>query len=343
MPIELTTVDSVWPELPDDSILPRLNAHDGRWLQSVSAGLRQRPYLLIHRNSSQKVDGVLPLIYVRSLLFGRFLVSLPYLNTGGVWSADSGAATALITEACDMADRLQVRYLELRHESPIEHPQLNASRTDKVHMRLRLPDTVEALDASFKAKLRSQVKKSKTFGLTVHWGSLDLLDDFYDVFAVNMRDLGTPVFSKDLFRQILTAFGDAAELCIIRKDSISVAGGLLVHLRGVTEVPSASCLRAYNHLSANMFMYHNLLGRAIERGSRVFDFGRSSQESGTYKFKEQWGAVPEPANWQYYVRKGSANDMRADAEGKQRLVKIWQKLPVWFTRLAGPGIVRGIP
>jgi hypothetical protein len=92
-----------------------------------------------------------------------------------------------------------------------------------------------------------------------------------------------------------------------------------------------------------MWMYWNLLQRGIEKGSSEFDFGRSSVGSGTYKFKEQWGAKPKQAIWQYYVRKGDPSDMRPDSPSKSRLVKVWKKLPLWLTRLLGPSIVRGIP
>ena len=92
-----------------------------------------------------------------------------------------------------------------------------------------------------------------------------------------------------------------------------------------------------------MWMYRNLLRRAIERGSETFDFGRSSMDSGTYRFKKQWGAQPHPATWQYYIRHGSVEDMRPESATNQRLIRIWKKLPVWGTRLIGPSIVRGIP
>jgi hypothetical protein len=92
-----------------------------------------------------------------------------------------------------------------------------------------------------------------------------------------------------------------------------------------------------------MFLYWNLLSRAVERNSPLFDFGRSSVDSGTFKFKKQWGSIPAAAHWQYYLRRGSAEAMRPDQGANAKLVKIWQKLPLWVTRLAGPAIVRGIP
>ena len=326
---------------------PRLAGHLPQWAPAIAAGLRHRGFLLRVRKESQ-LRGAMPLILVKGPLFGRFLVSLPYINTGGAWARDEETAQALVDRACDLADELDVRYLELRHEVPVDHPKLHFQRTEKVHLRLPLPASDALLDKSFKSKLRSQVRKAGQFDHTVVFGGAELLKDFYDVFAVNMRDLGTPVFSRRLFAEVLRQSdpqraGFHAELCVLRNQGRAIAAALLVHAEGMTEVPSASCLRSHNHTGANMWMYRHLLRRAIERGSQQFDFGRSSVGSGTYKFKTQWGAVPHPAVWQYYVRKGSVEAMRPDNAGNQRLIKIWQKLPVWLTRIIGPEIVRGIP
>lgn len=330
-----------WPVI-DDVSFPLLAGHHPAWIESLKDGFGHQTFVL-RCAAGDEVLGVLPLVFVRGPIFGKFLVSLPYLNTGGVWARDEQVARQLIDAACQLADQLDVKYLELRHETPVEHPKFNFERTDKVHMRLQLPATDEELDKSFKSKLRSQVKKSGTYESTVHFGGQELLPEFYEVFACNMRDLGTPVFSSKLFTSILKHFDGDAELCVVRNENRPIAAGLIIHSRGVTEVPSASSLREFNRTGANMLMYRNLLSRAIERGSHTFDFGRSSEDAGTYKFKAQWGAQPHPATWQYYVRKGDPNEMRPDAGGKKRLVEMWQKLPVWVTKIIGPSIVRGIP
>ena len=333
-------VSGPWAE--QSSSLPRLAAHQDDWVRAIRDGLRHRAYSIRALQAGESV-GWLPLMLVKGPIFGKFLVSLPYINTGGVWAKDCQVAVTLVERACDLADELGVKYLELRHEIPVDCARLNFERTEKVHMRLQLPGTDELLNKSFKSKLRSQVKKSTTYGHDVIWGREELLRDFHQVFSINMRDLGTPVFSRGLFASILEQFGDDAEFCVVKNDSQAVAAALLVHSDGVTEVPSASCLRDWNRTAANMFMYRQLLRRAVERGSDLFDFGRSSEGSGTYKFKAQWGAEPHPAVWQYYVREGSVDAMRPDSDSNQRLIKAWQKLPVWLTRLMGPSIVRGIP
>jgi len=252
-----------------------LHSHPG-WLAVLAKGLRHEPYC-VEAMADGHVVGLLPLCYVRSLLFGRFLVSLPYLNTGGVLADDEDIARALIDHAVELADQLKVRYLELRHEQPIEHPALTKTLTSKIHMRLALPDPSEQLWKDFAPKVRNQIRKGEKAELAVHWGGLELLDEFYAVFAQNMRDLGTPVFGRRLFKSILLQFQDM--LCVVRYKGRPIAGGLLVYGSRVTEVPGASSLRSYNATNANMLMHWHFLQRAIAQGQRVFDFGRSSRNS----------------------------------------------------------------
>ncbi len=338
------------PPVQSPEIGEAVGEHDPRWLAVLAQAMGHRPYLLIARDSAEgPVQGLLPLAHVRSRLFGSYLVSLPYLNRGGVVAQSSAIASALIDRAIELAAELDVAYLELRHSSPIAHPGLPAQRDEKHRMVLTLPATPEALWKGLDAKVRNQVRKGDKAGLSIQWGSHALLDPFYDVFAVNMRDLGTPVYGKDLFRSIMTHFPQQAELAVVSCAGRPVAGAILLHEMGsagspgVTQVPSASSLREFNHTSANMWMYHQLLLRAIERRAGVFDFGRSSEGSGTYKFKKQWGAQPEPTVWQYHVRRGDINAVRPDSPKYRRRIEMWQRLPVWLTRMVGPTLVRGIP
>ena len=318
-----------------------LSRHPG-WLTVLRDGLGHVPYCL-EAVEGGRTRGILPLAYVRSWLFGRFLVSLPYLNTAGVVADDDLAANALIIEAVRLADTLRVKYLELRHEKVLGHPSFTDAVNGKVHMRLALPKTAGELWDGFPAKVRNLVRKGQKHDLKAAWGGEELLPDFYTVFSHNMRDLGTPVYGKRLFRCALRQFPGQAELCVVRADDRAVAAALLLHGEGVTEVPSASALKEFNRTSANMLLYWNLLERALARGQAVFDFGRSTPDSGTFHFKKQWGAQPEPAEWQYYRRSGAVSDVRPDNPRYQRLIRLWQRLPVSLTRLLGPAIVRGIP
>jgi FemAB-related protein (PEP-CTERM system-associated) len=336
------------------AILPRLERHllkDGplvelsrhpAWLNILDRGLQHVPYCFEAIENDETV-GFLPLAFVRSLLFGRYLVSLPYLNYGGVYANNEGIARALIDHAVTLADRLRVRRLELRHEHPVIHTRLGHARTDKVQMRLDLPGCVDQLEKGLDGKVRNQVRKGRKNGLEVLWGGVEEVESFYSVFERNMRDLGTPVYSKKLFLSILEQFPDRAELCIVRHEKLPVAAALLLHGWGVTEVPSASSLRSHSRTNANMLMYFHLLARAVERGQDVFDFGRSTPESGTFAFKSQWGAQPSGTEWQSYLRVGSLDETKPDNPKFQWRIRLWQKLPLWLASAVGPWVVRGIP
>src|SRR4029450_2958866 len=78
--------------------------HLWRWRDVFSRVFdHQGTYLGARRNGA--VGVVLPLVHFRSRLFGRFLVSVPFLNYGGVLASDAAAGDALIAEARDVARR----------------------------------------------------------------------------------------------------------------------------------------------------------------------------------------------------------------------------------------------
>lgn len=313
------------------------------WAQIFATALKHQPRFLWAREG-EDIVGVLPLMHVSGPIFGSFLASQPYLNTGGVLADSPVIAARLIDEAVLMADELDVKHLELRHERHVDHPRLNATSTEKVHMRLSLPETPEQLWDSLKSKVRSQVRKPlNNEQLTVEFGQHEQLGNFYEIFCQNMRDLGTPPFSQTLFSEILNAFPNDVEICTVRFEGQAVASGLLIHGPGTTLIPSASSLREYNRTSCNMLMYWHSLSRSVERGQQFFDFGRSSVDAGTHKFKKQWGSEEHPAIWQYYGRKGNVTDARPNSGKYDAMIRTWKKLPVWLTKIIGPKIVRGIP
>jgi FemAB-related protein (PEP-CTERM system-associated) len=211
-------------------------------------------------------------------------------------------------------------------------------------MRRELPATVDLLWKSYDPKVRNQVRKAEKSNFEVTWGGFDFLDDFMAVIEQNMRDLGTPFYGKAFFAAILEMFPEQAEIAVLRcPDGKSVAAGLLLHGSGITEVPSASSLKEYNSTCANMLLYRHLLDRAVRRGQSIFDFGRSTPEGPTFKFKKQWGASPSPAVWQYASLSGRVGDARPDNPRYALAIRLWKKLPVWLTSRIGPAIVRGIP
>jgi FemAB-related protein (PEP-CTERM system-associated) len=290
----------------------------------------------------ERIVGVLPLTFLKSLVFGRFLISLPFLNYAGILAEHDDARKRLLEEAVHIAKQVRASHIELRH---LENYALNLPvKTSKVLMVLELPDTSEELWKRFKSKLRSQIRRPTKEGFSAKIGYLDELESFYEVFVQNMRDLGTPVYTKRFFKNILREFPETARICTVYDGQMPIASGFLLGYRTWLQIPWASSVKAYNRSSPNMLLYWSILEFACNEGYAYFDFGRSTPGEGTYKFKQQWGAQPVQCYWHYWLASGGDLPEINPHNPKYRLmINTWQRLPLTVTRWIGPHIVKNLP
>jgi FemAB-related protein (PEP-CTERM system-associated) len=211
-------------------------------------------------------------------------------------------------------------------------------------MLLPLMADATAMWDALDRKVRNQVRKGEKSGLVTATGGAELLDAFYTVFARNMRDLGAPVYGRQLFAEMLQAFPDDTRIHVVRKGSETIAAALSYAYGGIIEVPSASSLREHRSLCPNHLMYWHVIRESIREGRSVFDFGRSTPGDGTYHFKEQWGAQPTPLAWEYALNKAKeVPSADRQSSSYERLIQAWQKLPLSIANAAGPRIARLVP
>jgi len=316
--------------------------HLTAWRHVVARVFGHRTLYLMATGAQGEVKGILPFVSLSSPLFGSFFVSLPYFNYGGLLADGDDVRDALLTTAVACAKEHGASHIELRHTTG---PELAWPRKDhKVSMRLDLPQRFDDLLKVFPPKLRSQIRRGEKEGMTTQIGGLELLDDFYRVFSLNMRDLGTPVYGRQFFGEILGTFSKDAKICCVRLGSKPVAAALVYGFRQTLEIPWASSDRRYARSAPNMLLYNAVLKYACEQGYRVFDFGRSSKDSGTYRFKEQWGAKPLPLYWYYWLPKGTQlPELNPQNPKYQLAIRIWQHLPVPLTQFVGPMIAKYLP
>lgn len=317
--------------------------HKAGWTGIIQKVLGQIPCYLKAQDSQGKIVGILPLVNLKSVIFGNFLVSMPYFNYGGALADSDEIASALVSASTNIADKLNVSHVQYRCSSECM-PEAFPVATHKVNMILDLPESQDALGKSIGSKRRSQIKRPIREGVTHKIGGEELVDDFYEVFCINMRDLGTPVYSKKLFESIFEIFPDSTKICVVYWEGKPVSTGFLMHYNGKLEIPWASTVRYANRISVNMYLYWQILSYAIETGFKQFDFGRSTVDAGTYKFKKQWGAQPQQCYWYHYVPEGKAlPNLSPDNESFGLAIKVWQKLPIPITKIIGPHIVKAIP
>jgi FemAB-related protein (PEP-CTERM system-associated) len=270
------------------------------------------------------------------------MVSMPYFNYGGIVADSHEVLMSLISSAHELYDELGCSHIEIRFDSEqkIELP----VRTDKIAMLLDLPDDPDDLWQAIGSKRRAQVKRPIREGVKFLSGGTELLDDFYYVFSKNMRDLGTPVYSKQFFRVILDTFSENTFIAVVRLNGEAVSAGFLIGNNGKLEIPWASTLRKVNRLGVNMYLYWNILNNAIEKNFQVFDFGRSSKDAGTLKFKKQWGGHEKQLYWYYDLPEGQQlPNLNPRSKKFGTAISVWKKIPVTLTNLIGPSIVKNLP
>jgi FemAB-related protein (PEP-CTERM system-associated) len=318
--------------------------HNYAWKQSIENAYGFECPYLIAQDDNGSIIGVLPLVKITSPMMTGKLCSLPYCDLGGCLASDQQTEKQLIDNAVELLHKYRLGVFEYRTSTHIQVDDVMQLQNQKVRMLLNLPASPEDLLSSFKAKLRSQIKKSEKNGLTYQLGNNPkLVTLFYDVIANNMKLLGSPVHSKNWYREICQNYGDKAVISIVMyKNEVAGAGLILVNGDKVS-IPWASTIRKFNPLAPNMLLYWSVLAESTKMGCRQFDFGRSSYGEGTFRFKQQWGAKPVPLEWKnLYVgsNQGFQIQKSTSDKSKSRLLveSVWRKLPLYFTIVVGSNI-----
>lgn len=309
------------------------------WNQAVEKAYKYKYYSLIAEYGSIVV-GVLPLIHMNLPFVFNKMVALPYCDVGNCLGNTPEIVELMLDKAVMVAKDLRANLLELRGDiAPLSTTKLNKVNNNKVRMFLDLPASSDILLKSFKSKLRSQIKKTEKNKLIFRWGHLRDLDTFYKVFTENMRDLGSPAHSKKWFKMILKFYKGNVRMGLVEHSGQLIACGIILTVGDKVIVPWASTLQKNNHLAPNMMLYWNFLKYASDNGYKQFDFGRSTQGEGTYRFKAQWGAQPEPLSW-YEFNISSRSGVKSTENSLKRdmVATLWCKLPLNFANFFGPMI-----
>ncbi|MFC3094624.1 FemAB family PEP-CTERM system-associated protein [Alteromonas sediminis] len=304
--------------------------HRFDWMKAVENSYKQTIAGLLARNSNGEVLGVLPMVDFSVPLISNRLVSLPYCDLGFIIADNKHVEKQLLDSAISLAQRTGAKATQIRAISK-ETQEAQTLDGKKVRMMLSLPDTSDELMASFKSKLRSQVRKAEKNGLTFKTrSSLQLIDDFYYVYSTNMRDLGSPAHAKKWFKAVIAAYKTNALISVVYTDRQPIGAGIVLKNGSSACIPWASTIQAFNKLAPNMLLYWSVLSHCADNHIQHFDFGRSTFNEGTFKFKKQWGAEPELLEWQTFDSKGSLLPEHSSGQKgalRSGIESAWRKLP----------------
>jgi FemAB-related protein (PEP-CTERM system-associated) len=312
--------------------------HLSNWRGIIETGLGHRCHYL-YAEQAGKISGILPLAEIKSRLFGHALISTPFCVYGGAVARDPDTETQLTQAAARLAEELRVDYLELRNREGGH----TSWPVKDLYVSFRKPIASDAA-ANMQAiprKQRAMVRKGMDAGLQArHDGSLD---DFYLVYAESVRNLGTPVLSKRYYASLKQMFGSDCEITVILHQGKVVASVMSFYFRDEVHPYYGGSVTRGREIKANDFMYWSLMQRAAERGARLFDFGRSKRDTGSYHFKKHWGFEPEPLPYAYHlVRAKSVPNISPTNRKYSLFIKAWQRLPLRLSCALGPWLARDL-
>lgn len=318
--------------------------HDLRWLDAVKTGYGYRQFNLLARRDGAVV-GVLPLTLVASPLLGRSLISTAFAVGGGIVAEDEEAARALGAHALELGRHNRVKYVELRGgPAPGEGYQEKAGVY--ASFEKEMPADPEAIRQWLPRNRRAEVKKALRIDEPNEnsFRTSRRVGDFYKVYAPAVRNLGTPVMPKKFLTALKVNFADDVDIALVEHHGEPIAG-LFSFWRKDRVMPyyigadvRAREIRAYDYL------YYTLMRRAVERGVRIFDFGRSKVGSTHYDTKTYWGFEPTPLV--YHVALVAAEEMpnvNPNNPKFERLVALWRRLPLPVANFLGPIVARNFP
>lgn len=314
--------------------------HRPAWLRAVEQGCGQRGHYLVAMDEPGDIAGLLPLTEIRSRLFGNALVSSGFAVGGGILARDVAAIEPLTRAMAAAAAASGCPTLELRG-GPVVGPEWQLDEETYLGFARPLAADDEAELKAIPRKQRAEVRKALAADLSI---TIDRdRRAHYAIYAESVRNLGTPVFPRVLFRAMLDAFGENADVLTVRHQGQPVASVLSLYHGGTVYPYWGGGTAAARGLRANDAMYFALLRHARERGCTRFDFGRSKAGTGPAAFKKNWGFAPEPLR---YARRalGSAavREVNPLSPRFRMQVAAWKKLPLPIANLLGPMLSRGL-
>jgi FemAB-related protein (PEP-CTERM system-associated) len=313
--------------------------HRAAWARVIDAAFGHRCHYTMAEQDGAIV-GVLPLVHVRTHLFGNTLVSTPFCVYGGPLAADREVTAALDAGAEAWRVRLDATAVELRERVEVD---CDWHVRPDLYVTFRKAITGDD-DRNMKAiprKQRAMVRRGIQNGLKSACNSDVAV--LHRVYAESVRNLGTPVFSRRYFEILSQTFRDCSDVVTVLDDDRPIASVLNFYFREEVLPYYGGGTAEARQRAGNDFMYWEVMRRAAGRGYRLFDFGRSKLGTGAFGFKHNWGFEAEKLHYRYRLAPGAVIPDRNPLNPKYRIfIAAWKRLPLPVANLLGPPIVRGL-
>lgn len=313
--------------------------HRAGWRDVIQRSFGHDTYYLFAEENGA-IKGILPLVHIKSLLFGNSLCSTAFCVYGGIVADNEEAMLALDRKAGEIARELGVDYLEMRNTAQItpDRPYKKLYVTFKKDLLDNVEDNMQAIPRKQRAMVRKGVKA----------GLISEIDEgierFYRAYSESVRNLGTPVFTKKYFRYLKEVFREDCEiLTVIDPQGQLISSVMSFYFKGEVLPYYGGGTERARSVQGNDFMYWEVMRRAVEKGCKVFDYGRSKEGTGSYRFKKHWGFEPQPLYYEFdLVNSKSIPDVNPLNPKYRLFIAAWKKLPLPVSQLVGPWLAKDL-
>ncbi len=315
--------------------------HLSAWGRSVCKSMGHDFYYL-YVEEDDEICGILPLIHVKSAFFGNSLISVGFSVGGGPLYDNEKALKSLDQEAIKIAQELTVDALEYRQIDRCHDDWPLKDTTYSTFRKILSADNEENMLA-IPRKQRAMVRKGINFGLCFEID--ENIDRLYDLYSTSVRNLGTPVFPKSLFKNLKQEFKENCEiLTVCSAEGKAVSSVMSFYFKDEVIPYYGGGGADARNLAANDFMYWSVIEHAVTaHGVKIFDFGRSKNDTGAFRFKKNWGFEPTALHYEYYLKDGADIPEINPLNPKyQLMVKTWRKLPLPIANFIGPFVSKSL-
>lgn len=314
------------------------------WLNLVHELYRTKIYRFAAFENSHPI-AALGLVEIKHPVFGHYLATAPFGSYGGFAFENHEARDLLLDEARRLAEDIQAKYISIRFDEGASLPPDSWSQSPTYFTYLiDLPADPSILLKTFSSDHRNHVRKSLKKGFQIRFGHLDLLDDIYEALAKSMHELGSPYHSKTYLQKMAELLGDTLEFAVLYDAQGKICGGGVFIYQGDTVFNlHANILRHARSTYAGEFLYWSVIERAIQKGLKTFDLGRSLVGSGNEVFKMKWSPRKQLLAYWYWLAPGHELPSLNQKNPKfQIAIAAWKRLPAFIVRPLGPFLIRGL-
>ena len=313
--------------------------HHAGWFHVLQECFAVEPYYLWVVNDNAETQGILPMYFSRSIFTGKHLSTLE----GGVASNNSAAKQLLCSWARELINILGVRYILIRGDSP--HNSLVCHEMPTVRNLIRLDGSPDELWSSLNSNTRRKVRKARKNGFMVE-ERLDLLYEFYQIYAMRVRDLGTPTMGPDMFLAMKKYLKKYVRLQAVLLHGQIVGGMFLVASKDLITSLYVAVMSDLLPLYPTYLLYWTAIEKAFRSTAATWlDFGRSIPGSGNHRFKQQWSKEEHQVSYFYCFNKNGNWPKKVKKTHTETSFKqlLWKRLPLSFSNFLGPILRRQLP